>query len=341
MTAETLKYLRENILIGYTEKRGRAWWSRKVDENGGPANHFPGAIPLEVVLERQYGWEFETVKVWTGDDSAHSEEAKGWQAIRRSDTHHVFAFPTDGYRIHGRREWCLDMVSSVLDTSADTLGIAGAGTLKGGAVCYVQFEMPENIKAANGEELRPFLLAATSGDGSLRSTMKVCITRVQCDNTLASGLAEKGNVFRVKHMANSDVKLSKVRDALGVLHDAGEAFVQEMDQLMNTPVSDSEWDRIVAEMIPALRKPPTPRALVIAENKATKIRQLYGYDVRVAPWQGTAWGVAQAFSTYSQHEGTMRGVAARAERIMLNAIGSELETSDAKVRQVIGKVLAR
>lgn len=339
MSNETLEYLRQNILVGFAEKRGRAWWSRKVDENGGPANHFPGAIPLETVLDRQYGWEYEAVRVWTGDRDP-LEEAEGWQAIRRTDNHHVFAFPTSGYRIHNRRDWCLKLVSEITDTAAGDLGIAGAGVLRNGAQCYVQFELPENVQA-NGEELRPFILAATSGDGSIRSVVKTGVTRVVCDNTLAAGLAEKGNAFRVKHTSNSEVKLSEARDALGILHKASEDFIREMDQLMNTPVSDAEWGKIVAQMIPELHKAKTERSKTMAENRAARLLHLYNNDMRVAPWRDTAWGVTQAFSTYSQHESTVRSFSSRFERTMVNAVGTRLEAEDGQVRAALAKVLVK
>lgn len=35
--------------------------------------------------------------------------------------------------------------------------------------------------------------------------------------------------------------------------------------------------------------------------------KLWYYNVRVAPWRGTAYGVLQAANTYNQHEATVRG----------------------------------
>ena len=47
----------------------------------------------------------------------------------------------------------------------------------------------------------------------------------------------------------------------------------------------------------------------------------------MAPWRGTAWGVVQAVSTYTHHDGVIRGMG-RAERNMLRAVEGGVEAID-------------
>lgn len=45
MSAETLTHLNSQTLIGYTNKRGRAWHYRE-ELQGDEPNHYPGAVPV-------------------------------------------------------------------------------------------------------------------------------------------------------------------------------------------------------------------------------------------------------------------------------------------------------
>lgn len=343
MSQETHEWLRENVLVGFTAKRGRAWWSRKVDENGGPANHWPEAIPLDVVTARIFDWEAGYQNVYVGADQATAKHQPSWQAIVNLKTGHVFDLPTDSYKIHDRKQWCLDTVSSVLDTSAGELQIAGAGQLKNGATSYVQFELPENVQA-HGIEYRPFITASTSLDRSTSSQIVTGVTRVVCDNTLAVALGEKGHAFKVRHTAQSVVKLDAARDALGIVHTMADDFAKELDELLHTEVTAGQFDRIVKAMTdPKPRpdgKPVGVNAITMAANKAAKIRNLYTNDMRVAPWWGTAFGVEQAFNTYRQHEGIIRN-ALRPERNMLSVLDGSGAREDARVREAMALVLSK
>ena len=342
MTMETYDWLAHNILVGFTEKRGDAWWHRKVDANGGPANHFPQAVPLETVISRIFNWEAGYTSVFTGPDSEHVTQQDRFQAVVNTTTGYVFGIPTDSYRIHNRREWCLDTVSSVLDTSSGDLAIAGAGQLRNGAVSYVQFEMPDNVQVA-GESFRPFITASTTLDSSAASQLVCGVTRVVCDNTLAANLAERGRAFSLRHTRNSVLDMSKARDALGIMHQVATDFEKEMDELCATVVTDRQFDKIVKALTESKPKPGRPlsaRGITMAANKAAAVRRLYSEDPRVAPWKGTAFGVEQAFNTYRQHEGIVRN-AVRPERNMLNALDGTGARLDAEVRGVLASVLAK
>lgn len=69
------------------------------------------------------------------------------------------------------------------------------------------------------------------------------------------------------------------------------------------------------------------RAKTIAVTKRERMDRLWSHDPRVAPWRGTAWGAVQALSTYTHHEGVVRGMG-RAERNMLRAVEGGVEALD-------------
>ena len=56
MSTESSEWLNRNVLIGFTDKRGRAWHYRK-SEQGQEPNHYSGPIPLGDVERRLFAWE--------------------------------------------------------------------------------------------------------------------------------------------------------------------------------------------------------------------------------------------------------------------------------------------
>jgi phage/plasmid-like protein (TIGR03299 family) len=329
MSRETMEWLNVQTLIGFTEKRGTAWHYRESLQGDEP-NHYPGAIPVDDILRRLF--DFEVVEVpltYTFNDVEHTTDRKLMVADDNGDLLGVFK---EGYQGHSYKEWLLDKVASIID---DSLNIGSAGLLKNRAQAWVSIEMPDSLKA-EGVEFRPHLIACTSFDGSLATTYKRAIQFVVCDNTLAQGLGEAGQVFKVRHSRYSNAKLADVRDALEIVHTMGEDFAEELAALASWPVTDKAFERHVELMVP---KPSEEgRAMTTATKKQNQIIQLWREDERVAPWRGTALGVVQAYNTWNHHFQSVRGGASRGQRNMENVINGRFATQDQKVLAVLADV---
>lgn len=330
MSAETLSWLNENTLIGFTEKRGNAWHYRASDQGEEP-NHYTGAIPVEDVRRRLFNWEGVSAPIYTRRGSTF-KLVEGRQAITRSDNGETLGVFADGYAIHQYDEWLLGNVSNILD---DTLQIGSAGLLRGGGVAWVSVEVSENVKTREGVEFRPNILAATSMNGSLATTYKRVVTNVVCDNTMAAGLGERGQSYKVKHSRYSAAKLGEARDALNVIHTVAEAFEAEVAKLCRIEVSDKAWDHFLSEWAPA---GSSARSITMADSKREALAGLYRTDDRVAPWAGTAWGVVQAVNTYSHHVGNVRGE--RAEANMRRAVMGGVDELDTEIANLLMGSLA-
>ncbi|MFE6222996.1 DUF932 domain-containing protein [Streptomyces sp. NPDC057854] len=332
MSRETLEWLSNNTLIGFTEKRGHAWHHRAGDDNT-----YADAIPVEHVHKRLFSWTAEERPLYVGGSGPYpknwAEEVSGRKAIVRSDTGDVMGIFRDGYQPHQYGEWLLDNVASILDAD---LQVGSAGLLRGGAVAWVSVEMPDTVETPEGVEFRPFLLACTSFDGSIATTYKEVVTSVVCDNTMSAALREDGATVKVRHSSQSLTRIQSVRDALGIVHKISEDFQAEVSRLTAVQVDDVMWERIVKELVPMPDDPvQSKRAATMATTKREVMMRLWRHDERVAPWAGTAFGAWQAFNTYGQHEGIVRGMS-RQERNMLNAVNGTIEKSDAEtVRKIL------
>src|SRR6266545_2032236 len=143
MSQETQEWLSNFCLIGFTEKRGSAWHYRKGDNN-----HFPLAIPLEVVRERLFNWqplegtvatEYEVpgtdlTQALVDPDRKTVVRPRG--AVDDLPAAILGVFSQD-YRIHDYNDWLVRNVETILD---DDLQVGSAGLLRGGAQAWVQAE---------------------------------------------------------------------------------------------------------------------------------------------------------------------------------------------------------
>jgi len=332
MSKETIEWLNQQCLIGFTEKRGHAWHYR-ASAQGAEPNHYPGPIPVEDVHRRLFAWSAIECPVSIVLPDGTSQIVPDRKAIVADDTHTVLGLFKDGYAPHQYGEWLVQNVATILD---DDLGIGSALLLRNRGVAVVQVELPENFSTKSGVEYRPNLLAVTSFDGTVATTYKRTVTVAVCDNTTERGLREQGQQWKVKHSRNSTLKLGAAREALALILSAGDDFAAEIDHLCDTAVSEWAWGQVLDALVPVPEDSKLGRTR--AFDKRDALASLWTSDERVAPWRGTAWGVAQAFNTYNQHLGVIRG-AHRVERAFDNAITGKVGASDDHVLDVVSDVL--
>ena len=346
MSAETMEWLNSNILVGFTSERGNAWHYR-ADLQGSEPNHYEGAIPTDDILRRLFAWSAVSAPVFvrvsaTLDDATGVDENGNpikfievqRQAILRSDTNDLMEIFGKDYRSHQYNEWLVQNLANIVDGD---INFGSAGLLKNGAVAFVSLEMPESVEVLDGFSVRPHLLATTSHNGMLATTYKSVSTFVVCDNTHAMAMKESTSQFKTRHSKYSGMKIQSARDALGIVHKMTEDIVAEVTKLSEVKVSDAEWQKVLDALapIPTLATDASNKAAVTrAENKRDELVNLYNYDMRVAPWKGSALGVLQAFNTYNHHKfGNDKN---RAERNQMNALMGKTEQSDRKVLQLLG-----
>ena len=335
MSQETNSWLNQLVLIGYRLIRGTAWHYR-ADEQGTEPNHYDGAVPVDDVIRRLFNFEVTSTPLYVPNRFDGYTQVPDRQAMVAGPgapfPGEVFGIFKDGYQGHAYAQWLLDTARNILDGSE--LGIGQAGLLRKGAQAWVSYELPENFRARD-VEFRPQLLATTSYDGSTATTFKLVSTIAVCDNTREAALNESTPTFRLKHTRNSTTSgsVTKAREALGIILEAKDAMQAEIERLLDTPVSAPQFSRIVDRLVPVPEA--EGRSLTMAINKRDSLMSLYAQDERVAPWAGTAWGVAQAFNTYAHHIQTVKGTS-RAQRNMGNALGNITANADALVLAAIG-----
>jgi len=337
-------YLNENVRVGFASERGPAWWSQFM---GADSSHFDGAVPLSEA-QKLFDWvPLKRALMVEGEigEAIPLKDYKGSApvAITHSRTGVLLGIMADNYPDTGYQDRLLKGLTSLLDTPDTELAIGSVGMLDGGSQAWVQLETPETLTHSSGEKFRPWLTAYSSLDGTLKTTFKEGTTRVVCDNTFEMSHTDSGKKYAYKNTANSKLVVATARDALDLLDGVAENYMAELDDLTNTEVNARQFEAIIEDLYPMrdeVGKPKTGRGKTIAENIHIRISDIYRNDDRVGQFVGTKWGAFQAFSTYNQHETSVRKDDNEFQRNTRKLLSGKTGDYDAHVMSTISKVLA-
>ena len=334
MSAETLEWLNNNTLIGYTKDRGYFWHYNESLQNGELSNHYEGAIPVEDVRKRLFFWNAVEADIsYTVNGKTYTPGNR--KAIVRDDTGECFYVPSAKYAVHQYGDWLLDKPMAILDASGGQLGIGSAGLLQKGGRAWVQLETPDGV-TVGGDKLIPFIVATTSHNGMGATEYKRGFNRVGCDNTLDTFMSSNEPFVRTKHTKNSKLDISKAREILEVAFTDLDHEMAFIGQLAETAITDAQFEELVKRAFPGNTDPnASDRAIKNMTTRATAARaraiDTWDRSPMVANIKGTAWGAIQTFSTVGQHHGMLKGSTTLAEKNRLDFLSGKTAGSDASI----------
>jgi phage/plasmid-like protein (TIGR03299 family) len=261
------------------------------------------------------------------------------KAIVHPETREILGVVGKDYKVHDYQQWLVDNTKDILDVPE--LGIGSAGLLKKGAQAWVQIDLAETIEGPGGIDHRPFFLSSSSLDGQSSTIYKVGTRLVRCDNTRELALREDSPQVKIRHRSQSLGQLGSIRDRLGILYQLTDEMNAELDQLLNVPVSDKQWEQFITAHIGRERPTETGASQTRWDNRHDQLDDMYRTDERCAQWQGTAFGVQQTVSTFGQHEATVKGdVSGQPERQMAYTVSGQWARLDAETLGKLNLVLA-
>lgn len=157
--------------------------------------------------------------------------------------------------------------------------IETAGALRGGAKVWALAKVGDAATIVPGDVVLPYLLLATSFDGSLATTGKFTVVRVVCQNTLTCALETQdkgGKTVRVPHSATFSP--ASVREKLGIAIDSWSAWLLEAKRLAAKPLSGTSADDFLTALL------AKPRSAI------EDIRESTGYRNIMVLFEGGATG---------------------------------------------------
>ena len=195
-----------------------------------------------------------------------------------------------------------------------------AGCLFGGRKFWALAKCGDTARIMGQDEIKPYLLMASSCDGSMATAVHLTSVRVVCNNTLRMSIGAEGQnaQIRVPHSAVFDP--SVVKGQLGIVEGAWENFLQNIDKLANLNIDRDFAIDIVADELKAEWKNKegddmTRDEMVDSSIVLRRIMKLYdgeslGNDFRSS--KGTAWGLVNAVTQFFDHEAGGKGDKSRA-----------------------------
>lgn len=246
-------------------------------------------------------WDAVQTPVIFNDKNDEYAFWKERQVLYRSDTGKPLSVVSKDYKTVQPAD-----VLGFFKTLADKGGfeIETVGSLKEGRRIWALARVGENA-AVMDDKVAPYLMLATSYDGTIATVAQFTSIRVVCNNTLQSSLQNESGAGRVTIPHSAIFDASKVRQDLGIAINSWERFLADANRLAERKISDPEMDAFLLELI----EPPYGKSYTVEQVRSSKgyrrIAELFKGE-QIGAGQdaidGTAWGLLNATTQYIDHE---------------------------------------
>lgn len=269
----------------------------------GLGNRLPSHQPIEVwQREARMDWEILEGEVLFQAGSRPGSDNNlgsypGAKVLYRSDSLAPLSVVSNRYKVVQPRE--------VLEFYRDLVSVGGfeletAGVLKGGRKLWALAKTGQEVRLKGRDQVKAYLLLATSCDGTLCTTAQFTSVRVVCNNTLQMAVGERGGAVKVPHSTSFDPAVVKRELGLGV--STWDIFIDSIKALAARPVHRFE---AMNYFVKVLGDPELPLAEQPNQRALQQVYGLFagnGMGSDMASAAGTAWGLLNATTQYVDHE---------------------------------------
>ncbi|MBR9856373.1 MAG: DUF932 domain-containing protein [Gammaproteobacteria bacterium] len=265
----------------------------------GLGNQLTSKQPLSVWLkEAGMDWSIKQSDVMfnAADDGLYLRHHDSAQVLYRSDTLAPLSVVSNRYKVVQPQE--------VLHFYKDLVQAGGfeletAGVLKGGRKLWALAKTGQSARLNGNDNIKAYLLLATSCDGTLCTTAQFTSVRVVCNNTLQVAVNNKAGAVKVPHSTVFDPK--QVKEALGLGLSSWDDFMRNLKELSQRPISPEEAHRFFAEV---LDDPCAEHPDLTPSKPMQQLLSLYdgaGMGADLASSKNTAWGLVNAMTEFVDH----------------------------------------
>src|ERR1043165_9155192 len=142
-----------------------------------------------------------------------------------------------------------ELMDAIMRTS-DGAHYETAGVLGTGSVVWGLADVGLTIKVGDDKQI-PYLFFGTSHDGSYSWFVKMCNTRVVCNNTFDIAIGERvSSMFRVRHTKNANSKIQDAHKALSAFSDEVKTVEQKLQFLATRRMTRESMQSIFNRLFP-------------------------------------------------------------------------------------------
>lgn len=217
-----------------------------------------------------------------------------------------FAPVTDTYSIIQNRDAFrfFDTVTATGDAKYVT-----AGSLGDGELIFLSAILPESILVMGVDEIKKYLLLATSHDGSMSCMMFFTPVRTVCWNTLNQAIQGMGkHSIKIRHTGNVFDKVDEARVALGLALDFYSTFEQVADRMAHTSMDKESLRTYTNRVFKVLDEKETATKRL---NQRGMVEALFdsGKGNAIPQVRHTLWTAYNAVTEFADHHLTVHGEA--------------------------------
>ena len=220
-------------------------------------------------------------------------EMPGRRLIYRTDSRTGMSIVSDNYHLVQPRQ----VVEFFKDWTNGIAEIETAGALFGGRRYWALARLEGELDL-DGDVTRPYLLLASSCDGSSQTQAIPTSVRVVCNNTIRIAMQDS-SIASVRH--TSVFEPSQLREQVETLHGGIRSHFATLEALARIRVSDDQASQFLARAL------GTVDAGEPAHNRRSdRVFDLYRSGAAIggeaSTMMGTAYGILQAVTQYADHE---------------------------------------
>lgn len=249
------------------------------------------------------------------------EEVDTHVAQERSDNGHLLGVTSTTYTaVKNDEMW--DVAEALQGGGSDVM-YETAGSLRGGSQVWLMLRLtdPITIKGDPRGAMLPFYLLQNAHDGTAAFRGSATNVRVVCANTMRAAdldAQSRGTEFTFHHTKSITERIEEARGALSGWRESVEAYRLLGEHMVNEPVSKAAEREFLERFIPApLATMTTDRVKRNIEEARQQWWDVYNSQTNEGI-TGTAWGLLQASSEWSEHIRRAESQETRFRRAVLN-----------------------
>lgn len=277
---------------------------------GKPAWHGLGELvpnhltPTQALAQAHLTWDVLKVPIhFRRKGAAGFEEITTHRATVRGDDSRLLGVVGEQYRVIQNRELA-GLVEALAGEGAAVVECCGA--LRGGRRIFFTLRIPRQLRVGRDDRIQPYLVLASSHDGSLALRLLLTSVRVVCQNTLSLALKGASASVVVRHVGDVRSRIEEARRVLGLSTRHFGQLEEHLDELASVAIDDEQARTYFREVVPLPEKPSDLQRRRVAAVRAQLLdnfRSGAGHELAGA----TLHGAFQAVAEHASHQRRLRG----------------------------------
>lgn len=258
----------------------------------------------EVIKIAHMDWDVEKRPLY-GLLNDQYVELPTW-GIFRSDNNSFLGSVGKGYSPIQNR-YAFEFIDSILEAE-EGMHYESAGVLGKGERIWAMAKIPYDFTIGpTDDKILPFLLFATSHDGSLSAQAKLTTWRVVCENTLRGALSSEGAFVKIKHTKDSHKRLEVAKQLVKGVALSVSSLKEKFEFLGQRMLNKESYLKILDRIFP-VPKGKEEESSTRRNNIMMEVTRLFeNNDGNQFPvHRGTCLNLLNAITEYTDHVRTTR-----------------------------------